>query len=108
MIAEGAVLLRVEYLQHGRRRIASIVRRKLVDLVEQHHRVDRSSLLHCGDNAAGHGADVRAPMPPDLRLIAHAAEADADKLAAHRGGNQDRKSTRLNSSHANISYAVFC
>src|SRR3712207_7983818 len=25
-----------------------------------------------------------------------------------RGGAQDRKSTRLNSSHANISYAVFC
>src|SRR3712207_9359462 len=24
------------------------------------------------------------------------------------GGLQDRKSTRLNSSHANISYAVFC
>src|SRR5947209_15819581 len=31
--------------------------------------------------------------------------------AAHRGNQQhgqDRKSTRLNSSHANISYAVFC
>src|SRR3712207_8779912 len=25
-----------------------------------------------------------------------------------RGGTPDRKSTRLNSSHANISYAVFC
>src|SRR3712207_7164426 len=25
-----------------------------------------------------------------------------------RRGTQDRKSTRLNSSHANISYAVFC
>src|SRR3712207_8430421 len=25
-----------------------------------------------------------------------------------RGGTEDRKSTRLNSSHANISYAVFC
>src|SRR3712207_7484142 len=24
------------------------------------------------------------------------------------GGREDRKSTRLNSSHANISYAVFC
>src|SRR3712207_7952403 len=24
------------------------------------------------------------------------------------GGQEDRKSTRLNSSHANISYAVFC
>src|SRR5471030_3404735 len=27
---------------------------------------------------------------------------------AHRGGHQDRKSTRLNSSHLGISYAVFC
>src|SRR3712207_8632717 len=27
---------------------------------------------------------------------------------AHRGALRDRKSTRLNSSHANISYAVFC
>src|SRR3712207_8441260 len=27
---------------------------------------------------------------------------------AHRRGARDRKSTRLNSSHANISYAVFC
>src|SRR3712207_6974347 len=29
-------------------------------------------------------------------------------LLAHRGPEIDRKSTRLNSSHANISYAVFC
>src|SRR5947209_16384795 len=28
--------------------------------------------------------------------------------AQHAWGFQDRKSTRLNSSHANISYAVFC
>src|SRR3712207_8473555 len=26
----------------------------------------------------------------------------------NKGGEEDRKSTRLNSSHANISYAVFC
>src|SRR3712207_7970080 len=31
--------------------------------------------------------------------------ADGDQPAVHHG---DRKSTRLNSSHANISYAVFC
>src|SRR5947209_13958237 len=30
----------------------------------------------------------------------------SEELAAHKG--LDRKSTRLNSSHANISYAVFC
>src|SRR3712207_7720371 len=28
--------------------------------------------------------------------------------ARRRGEREDRKSTRLNSSHANISYAVFC
>src|SRR3712207_7246333 len=32
------------------------------------------------------------------------AEAEVEPLAGDRG----RKSTRLNSSHANISYAVFC
>src|SRR3712207_7212218 len=29
-------------------------------------------------------------------------------LAGGEDGREDRKSTRLNSSHANISYAVFC
>src|SRR3712207_8609904 len=32
---------------------------------------------------------------------------EADLSFAHKPG-EDRKSTRLNSSHANISYAVFC
>src|SRR3712207_8470243 len=50
-----------------------------------------------------HGPDRR---DPDV--------GEADRLrgdAAERGrgaGPADRKSTRLNSSHANISYAVFC
>src|SRR3712207_7520829 len=30
------------------------------------------------------------------------------RRTARSGGEVDRKSTRLNSSHANISYAVFC
>src|SRR3712207_7874740 len=30
------------------------------------------------------------------------------QIAGHPDGRADRKSTRLNSSHANISYAVFC
>src|SRR3712207_7436528 len=56
----------------------------------------------------------------ELRLDAHPAQRNAvgEALhAAHRAGVgldqhrhrvKDRKSTRLNSSHANISYAVFC
>src|SRR3712207_8592504 len=42
------------------------------------------------------------PRPPRRRPRTRATSAAAaDRL-------QDRKSTRLNSSHANISYAVFC
>src|SRR3712207_7776076 len=38
-----------------------------------------------------------------------AAKGPASPRAPDRGGRDaDRKSTRLNSSHANISYAVFC
>src|SRR3712207_8261504 len=38
------------------------------------------------------------------------AKAEARRALGHRrgAGGPDRKSTRLNSSHANISYAVFC
>src|SRR5258707_11631167 len=32
----------------------------------------------------------------------------SDEGEEHADAEQDRKSTRLNSSHANISYAVFC
>src|SRR3712207_8467639 len=43
---------------------------------------------------------ARRPLTDDVRVVNDAGRA------AH--GIQDRKSTRLNSSHANISYAVFC
>src|SRR3712207_7807090 len=36
-----------------------------------------------------------------------AERSEADRLSQHNA-LPDRKSTRLNSSHANISYAVFC
>src|SRR5438445_8255542 len=41
----------------------------------------------------------------DHHLLAADRAADAAGLQHH---HRDRKSTRLNSSHANISYAVFC
>src|SRR3712207_8978015 len=37
-----------------------------------------------------------------------AASAGSRTACAGSGSSKDRKSTRLNSSHANISYAVFC
>src|SRR3712207_8177673 len=62
----------------------------------------------------------RDPLAPDLD-VAHgeqgvhpvgpaeeALEADREVEVAAQRKAADRKSTRLNSSHANISYAVFC
>src|SRR3712207_8382270 len=51
---------------------------------------------------------ARSGEPEAFRRALHAAEAaviDAGQVAEIQ---VDRKSTRLNSSHANISYAVFC
>src|SRR3712207_7712172 len=56
-------------------------------------RTDDLPLFHIGATAASLGDD--GPLLP---------EPEPD-LPPQRG---DRKSTRLNSSHANISYAVFC
>src|SRR3712207_7455355 len=39
---------------------------------------------------------------------AHVARRDLLAQGLAEGADPDRKSTRLNSSHANISYAVFC
>src|SRR3712207_6854709 len=65
----------------------------------------------------GRGA-VRGVRPRDLgrghvgREIRDCATVERECLAPAREGacglGTDRKSTRLNSSHANISYAVFC
>src|SRR3712207_8305616 len=61
------------------------------------------------------GDDVRRVRAEDDELVGVEYEADALRdgaasdardLVSHRV--EDRKSTRLNSSHANISYAVFC
>src|SRR5258707_3693121 len=44
--------------------------------------------------------------PRAVRLVVHGAVQDSRRHDP--GAREDRKSTRLNSSHANISYAVFC
>src|SRR2546427_8421969 len=55
--------------------------------------------------------DPRGPQQPEQRVAR--AEGDGDPPGGHephavRAVAGDRKSTRLNSSHSQISYAVFC
>src|SRR3712207_8829694 len=60
-------------------------------------RLGRSRRLFRGSGAEG--------QRPELSLR---IRRDVNELPQQRRRVADRKSTRLNSSHANISYAVFC
>src|SRR3712207_8118720 len=62
-----------------------------------------------------HDRPVGQPLPAPLAVVAREVVRDPLPLfvgqlvpAVHAAAPPDRKSTRLNSSHANISYAVFC
>src|SRR3712207_9001133 len=56
-----------------------------------------------GDRRTG---DAHPGQPARLRVAAGRVDLHAERRPSQQDG--DRKSTRLNSSHANISYAVFC
>src|SRR3712207_7715062 len=65
---------------------------------QQHARHERGAV----DRVVADGERLPHAAEDDLLVGHEALEADrVDRLV-------DRKSTRLNSSHANISYAVFC
>src|SRR5438309_2194963 len=83
----------------------------------------RVSSCHCASEARGASIQPRwligrqkhnPPSPPvrqALRLAHEAARGSRDcnrPPLARRRRVRDRKSTRLNSSHSSISYAVFC
>src|SRR3712207_7537194 len=57
-------------------------------------------------SSSARAGDVTPVRLPDLARRQADCAARATAFEHHRPG--DRKSTRLNSSHANISYAVFC
>src|SRR3989442_2841912 len=54
------------------------------------------------------GPTLRAVLEANPDALAQAAALDAERKAKGPRGPLDRKSTRLNSSHVRISYAVFC
>src|SRR3712207_7922648 len=59
---------------------------------------------HVDDVLLAHGREQ--PLGAEGRELVGVGVVDPAELNRRVGG--DRKSTRLNSSHANISYAVFC
>src|SRR5207249_5500784 len=51
---------------------------------------------------------LRSMAAVDLAATTAFLDAEASQAAETNDGHRDRKSTRLNSSHVSISYAVFC
>src|SRR5438874_3937430 len=60
-----------------------------------------------GNDPHVHLCRVRVADALELALLQHAQQLHLERRA-HRAYFVDRKSTRLNSSHVEISYAVFC
>src|SRR5438874_11200472 len=65
---------------------------------------DALPILEQGEDAA----DERIQEDGDQAEADHGRNHQGRKNGGGDAGNQDRKSTRLNSSHVEISYAVFC
>src|SRR5699024_11584615 len=57
-------------------------------------------------NMAGRGTDIK--LGDGVKELGGLAVLGTERHESRRIDNQDRKSTRLNSSHDSISYAVFC
>src|SRR3712207_8553616 len=65
---------------------------------EPHHPCVRQQMLRRSTHDRGSADDLGEP----------ASDPEVVAVARPQQARVDRKSTRLNSSHANISYAVFC
>src|SRR3712207_6969560 len=78
--------------------------------IRRRHRLPDGGILDVSETdyhtAAGTRLE-RAGLAPDVHVPVTAQDLRAGRDAALQHA-LDRKSTRLNSSHANISYAVFC
>src|SRR5690606_42152766 len=69
----------------------------------------RPAAAGSGRTAAGcTGSDRAARSPAEGEQFSADATAGAGRRHLHEPAPGDRKSTRLNSSHVKISYAVFC
>src|SRR3712207_7845373 len=67
-----------------------------------------TTLFRSGAGGRGPPGPGRQDLDRLLGLQRRVPRGARERAARALGSRQDRKSTRLNSSHANISYAVFC
>src|SRR3712207_8718007 len=77
--------------------------RSLAELTDRANRARTEAARNLADKIASNAARQSAHAQRSIAILALNM-----LFAGELGLDEDRKSTRLNSSHANISYAVFC
>src|SRR5579875_539846 len=92
VVGKRAVLLGIKHLKQSGRRIAAILRRDLIDLIQQEDRIAHAHRLHALDDASWQSADIGAAMSTNFRLVVYAAQRDARELASE--GASDRIAER--------------
>ncbi len=88
VVVKLEILSRVENFEQRRGRITPKIAAELVDLVEHQQRILHAGAANRLDDAAGHGADVRAAMAAQLGLVVQAAQAHALEFASQRAGDR--------------------
>ena len=89
MVAEGGVLLAVQYLQQSRGRVAPHIAGKLVDLIQHQQGVHSAGAADGLNDATGHSADVGLAVAADIRLVPDAAQTEPRQLPVHGLGHGD-------------------
>src|SRR2546430_7406163 len=75
----------------------------------RHRHRDERRVRYAARAAGRDDLELAGILPcPVVAVMALAVAARVDDAAGRHAPTQDRKSTRLNSSHSQISYAVFC
>src|SRR5690606_41734732 len=98
-------LLRDFPCNRERRSLHSYPTRRSSDLAAAVEGVDLGRLhVHAGDGVS----QLRETAGGDRAHVTQTENADIHRADHGTGARGDRKSTRLNSSHVKISYAVFC
>src|SRR5690606_31072159 len=93
------------FLRHAKRTALDAVRRVFVEVVTYRIRI---KLLTLGVRFGRRRVGVAAPERTELVRWSALGQRIRTTRQALKAGLADRKSTRLNSSHVKISYAVFC
>lgn len=78
MIGKTEILFRIQHLQQSAGRIAVILPRQLIHLIQNHNRIGGTAPLDALHDPPRHCAYVSATVSADLSLIPDAAQTDAD------------------------------